>query len=165
MGKNKSHITENWMDLASLLQDKTMHRMGDINMLISRAGIIIAGIAVLTDCLLTQNLSTVPFLLVAALILASLILTIASLFIQVEAPINPDDAIRMLGSKEFHNMSRTNFSKWKAESFRKSLKSINAEYDKHRRLQILSFVFFAIAILVLFISKYVNIDIIINLNL
>ncbi len=150
----------NWEDLASTLQEKAGKRLEDVNLLISRATITIAAIAFLVPCLLEQDLNAFSFTLVAIPIGLSFLCMVVSIFMDTPVPIKSSEAVAMLESEEHCNMSREEFSKWKARSYRDGLYGFNKSYEKRRRWQLVSFVLLGLAILLLFMFKYIIIDLV-----
>lgn len=150
----------NWEDLASTLQEKAGKRLEDVNLLIYRATITIAAIAFLVPYLLEQDLNTFSFTLVAIPIGLSFFCMVVSIFMNTPVPIKSSEAIAMLESEEYCNMSREEFSKWKARSYRDGLCGFNKSYEKRRGWQLASFALLGLAIMLLFVFKYITISIV-----
>lgn len=150
----------NWEDLANTLQEKANKRLDDVNLLVSRAAITIAAIAFIVPDLLKQDLDAFSFTLVAIPVVLSFICIIISIFTNTPVPIKPDEAVSMLESEDYCNMSRREFSRWKARSYRDGLQGFNKAYEKKRRWQLASFILLGLAILLLLLFRYVTIDII-----
>lgn len=152
--------SENWEDLATMLQEKTNKRLDDANLLVSRASLIIAAIVVIVPCILEQELNLFSFIIICTLTALSFICMVISIFISTPVPIKPDEVVSMLESEKYCNMSREDFSNWKARCYRDGLEGFNKAYEVKRRWQLASFVFLGLAILLLFIFKYITIGIV-----
>lgn len=139
MAKTKYH-EENWEDLANMIKDKTLKRLDDINTLTSRASVIIAAIAFLLPSILSSNLTSPQLILLAILAIASFVCMAISLFTTLIVPINSNESIEKLEKGDLSNVSREDFSRWKAKSYAAGLNGINQQYEKRRQKQMLSFI-------------------------
>ena len=157
-GQANDDRAANWEDLANTLQEKTNKRLDDINLIVSRASITIAAIAFLIPCLLEQGLSAFLLVVAAIPIVVSFIYMTVSIFIVTPVPIKPDEAVSMLESEKHRDMSREEFSKWKARSYSVGLQGFNEAYEKKRHYQLISFIALGLAIILLVLFKCITID-------
>lgn len=145
------HEDKKWEDLAIMIKDKTSKRMDDINLLTSKASVIIAAIAFLLPSILESKLNVAQILILTVFIMISFIFMSSSLFATFKVPIDANKSIKQLDSGDLSNASKEEFDKWKAKSYAEGLQGINTMYEKQRKKQILSFLSLGITIVLLII--------------
>lgn len=133
---------QNWLDLASHLQEKVLKRTSEVAFLHTKAGFLIAAAVIELQVIsglpkFTNDLMIFSAILAAILAFTSLIISIVSMNIGKSAtPLNPDDMI--IGLTEHPQMSRSDFANWLAKSYAAANKEFNLTYSRKYIHQIVS---------------------------